>query len=222
MVPSMASRSQSQTEGRLGKERLGSLMEPWATSLRPSTLTSTERRATSNVSRIFSKRSPPFLHNRSIPSEIGEVGNPDIERLLRLDELRGIVQPCPFVKPLEHKLQAREELSRLRRPLSESNSEGGISVITIARRRGETIRILTGRASEEELDAIEEEEETQTGDFFKQLAGSSRAVSKNKLDEICKVSRKLTPSDCPTSTWLHYLQCYSKVMQQSLAQSLHH
>jgi len=140
------------------------------------------------------------------------------ERMLKMDELLGIVQPCPFLKPLEYKLEARQEKSYLPRPSSDAGSMIGISPITIARKRGETNRILIGRASKENLAKITEED-IQPTEFFEGLAISSeRRVTRN-FEQYEQVARKLAPDASSVSMWSYYVNCYAKVFHPNCTKS---
>jgi hypothetical protein len=136
------------------------------------------------------------------------------DRMLKMDELLGIVQPCPFLKPLEYKLEARQETSYLPRPPSDAGSMIGISPITIARKRGETNRILIGRASKENLAKITEEG-VQPTEFFGGLAISSESRATRTFEQYEQVARKLAPDASSASMWSYYINCYAKVFDHN-------
>jgi hypothetical protein len=191
-----------------------SLQESTKIKSRPTPLTSTEKKTTSNGFRLFSKQHPQNISSKVVTNGTVDVECDEIDRMLRLDELRGIVTPCPFVKPLEHRLQAREEPKALRRPSAETKLEQAPSAITIARRRGESIRILTGRKVDEDSSAVVEER-MQPRDFFGNLVSSSGEHFIKGLQEIKEVARKAAPDAASISMWSYYIHCYSMVNAKS-------
>ena len=134
------------------------------------------------------------------------------ERMLKMDALLGVVQPCPFLKPLEYKLEARQETSYLARPPSNAASMVGISPITIARKRGETNRILIGRASKDNLANITEED-VQPTEFFGGLAISSGNRATSNFEQYEQVAHKMAPDASSASMWSYYIHCYAKVFR---------
>jgi hypothetical protein len=130
------------------------------------------------------------------------------------DELKGIVTPCPYINPLQHKLEPRIEQIRLRLPPTTSPSgksgasDASLSPITIARHRGETNRLLTGRISNEDLDAIIAKD-TGAARFEKgDIPESFDIVKLLDIDYVVKISAYDAIS---TVHWKEYLDCYIKV-----------
>jgi hypothetical protein len=131
------------------------------------------------------------------------------------DELMSIVMPCPYINPLQHKLEPRVEQIRLRLPptTSPSGKSGAsdppLSPITIAKHRGETNRLLTGRISDEDLDAIIAKDAGASARFEKgEIPDSFDVVKLLDIDYVVKISAYDTIT---TLHWKEYLDCYIKV-----------
>jgi hypothetical protein len=128
---------------------------------------------------------------------------------IRSGELAGVVNPCPFIRPLEHRLQPRDEQVQLSSRNSVS-SEQIISPITIARNRGEANRMLAGRISDEDLMAILEDDIPVDSKIEKVDKAKMEVYVHNAL-HIDTVAIALSSDDQGAARWQFYLECYSKV-----------
>jgi hypothetical protein len=134
---------------------------------------------------------------------------------IEFDELKGVIMPCPYINPLQHKLEPRIEQIRLRLPPTTSPSgrsgasDASLSPITIARHRGETNRLLTGRISDEDLDASIAKDAGASARFEKgEIPDSFDIVKLLDIDYVVKISAY---DAITTVHWKEYLDCYIKV-----------
>lgn len=116
------------------------------------------------------------------------------------------ISPCPFIRPLGQKLQARSE-PFLRRPAAISNHSAS-SAITIARNRGETSGILTGRLSGAHMDTSHcSDRQSYEEDAAKVSICANVEIARHRE----YVAIKAAPRRTDVMDWRLYIKCYSEV-----------
>jgi hypothetical protein len=134
----------------------------------------------------------------------------ETEELLDPETFLGSITPCPFIKPLEHRLQPRIEPIRTRRPPSNAGSDAVVSPITRARKRGETNAILTGRVSDENLEAAVEEDDM-NGTTLEKGESCRDSLTISDLQQIDYVAVMASHQPDGVEDWRYYIECYAKV-----------
>lgn len=127
--------------------------------------------------------------------------------------LEGLVSPCPFIRPLEHKLVARCEPKpkALMQRASVSSAGGGNVTIAIARKRGEANKMLTGRASRVEQPSMFEIGTVPNLDGVSSIAFHESNVSAHLRLQRDYVAALAGPDAHAVKEWKFYVECYSEV-----------
>jgi hypothetical protein len=138
----------------------------------------------------------------------------ETENLLDPETFLGSIKPCPFIRPLEHRLQARIEPIRSRRPPSNASSDVAVSPITKARKRGETNAILAGRFSDEDPEAADREDYV-NGLPREEFEGLPDNLSISDLQQIEYVAVMASRHPDGVEHWRYYMECYTQVWNAS-------
>lgn len=134
----------------------------------------------------------------------------ETEELLDPETFLGSIKPCPYIKPLEHRLQPRIEPIRSRRPPSNASSDVVVSPITRARKRGETNAILTGRISDEDLETGVQEDDVDGTPVEQAERNRDSFLSISDLQQIDYVAVMASHHPDGVESWRYYIECYTK------------
>lgn len=121
------------------------------------------------------------------------------------NDLGGLVTPCPYIRPLEHKLQARFEPRPRPKPASTATASTGGSAIAIATNREKANRILNGSLLSEETDSVTDLSTTEPGE---ELEGDIDSQISQQLEYVAVTSAHDSEV---VQHWRYYIECYSKV-----------
>ena len=137
----------------------------------------------------------------------------------------GLIKPCPFIRPLEHKLQARSEpRGAMPRFLKKARSFDTIStcrssVPHVATHRETRNRVLSNSNSSGFAalhgDEVVADSSTKSSMTDLQLAGH-REVPQNDMEthisqQLDHVAKDAAEDSLTVDHWDYYIQCYSKV-----------
>lgn len=164
-----------------------------------------KHRGSNMIGKLFGKKSESNLK----PVEL-ETLEEEIEGLVDPETFFGGITPCPYIRPLEHRLQPRIEPIRSRRPPSNASSDVVVSPITRARNRGETNAILSGRISDEDLQHAGEETDV-NGAPLAQVDSHAESFYISDLQQIDYVAVMLSHHPDGVEAWRYFLECYTKV-----------
>jgi hypothetical protein len=134
----------------------------------------------------------------------------EIDGLVDPKTLFAGITPCPFIRPLEHRLQPRIEPIRSRQPPSNASSDVVVSPITRARNRGETNAILSGRISDEDQEHAGQGTDI-NGAPLTQVDSHADSFYISDLQQIDYVSVMLSHHPAGVEVWKYYYECYTKV-----------
>lgn len=163
--------------------------------------------ATGLISRFFARHSTATKENNA-----GEMVHfsQDIQESALSAQLRGLVTPCPFIRPLEHKLQPRTEPMRLMHRPSIATINHDSSSIEIS--RALTKRVLTNRLSDDDLAGTIEEvlQDDEDYDYIPDDITEEHITRKiyqqQEYVAVLSAQNALSARD-----WKYYVACYSKV-----------
>lgn len=127
----------------------------------------------------------------------------------------GLTTPCPFIRPLEHKLEARNEPQvkpRHRTRSIETLSTTG-SAFAVAVNRQETHRILNNPFSNENGDEMMAniptmESVTEISGYQGEAEGDVQLQISRQIEYVAATAAADSPG---VHHWSYYVQCYSKV-----------
>ena len=162
--------------------------------------------ATTLISRFFARHSTA-KENSDV--EMGRFSQ-DIQENALSAELRDLIGPCPFIRPLEHKLQPRTEPMRLMYRPSISNINDDSSSFEISRAR--TKRMLTSRFSDDQLASTIEEDQQEGEDYNYIPEDITEEHIGRKIHQQQEYVAVLSAQDALSARhWKYYVECYSKV-----------
>jgi hypothetical protein len=160
--------------------------------------------ATGMINRFFGRHSTTAKENGAV--EIGNFSQEPQETDM-LAELRGIITPCPFIRPLEHKLQPRTEPRRLMHRPSIATMNDDSSSIEMSRKRAR--RMLANPFPDDDLrstlEGEGEEDEYVAEDITEERI--SRKISQQQ-EYVSIIS---APNAVAARDWKYYIKCYSRV-----------
>jgi hypothetical protein len=120
------------------------------------------------------------------------------------NDFRGLVTPCPFIRPLEHKLQARFEPRPRPKAASVATASTGSSAMAIAINREEANRILNSSLLAQ-TDSVTELSTTEHGEGLESDIDSQIS---QQLEYVAVTSAYDSEA---VQHWRYYIECYSKV-----------
>lgn len=159
-------------------------------------------------------------------SSIDEINEVDEIEITEADEFPpGLITPCPFIRPLEHKLQARSEPMPMRKTTSfDTLCTGSSAFITM--NREEANRILNNKHTVDEMDSGIRDMSTIDGDAGDPTIESATDLyrmeyQENPEDDIeTQISQQVEYTAVTSAQdseavhhWRYYIQCYSKVRE---------
>jgi hypothetical protein len=188
---------------------------------------------TPNIKQGGNKFMSKFFSNK--PSTPKETTNDEtsVDELRQLGEFPpGLIMPCPFIRPLEHKLQARSEpMNSASKPKTKPRSidtlsTSGSSASQIAVNGDKTHRILNntfaGEGVKGKMLDLSTMGSAADGSIMESITDLSAAENQEDAEDDMEVqiSRQLeyvaviaAEGSQVVHHWAYYIQCYSKVRQ---------
>jgi hypothetical protein len=160
--------------------------------------------ATALISRFFGRHPTTAKENSAV--EIGNFSQ-DTQETDIPAELRAIITPCPFIRPLEHKLQPRTEPRRLMHQPSVATLNDDSSFIEMSRKRAR--RMIANPFPDDDLRSALEGEGEEDGYVAEDI--TEERISRNISQQQEYVSTISAPNAIAARDWRYYIKCYSRV-----------
>jgi hypothetical protein len=147
---------------------------------------------------------------RVFRGDVVELPEEVIQDRARSNELRRLVVPCPFIRPLEHKLQPRLEQIRLPSRGATLLSQNFTSAIAIAQKGVQADRRLIAKSSDTSLMAVLADHTAASNQV--NISQYQMSQSSDLQDQqIEDIALSASPDAGITKHWRHWLFSYSTV-----------